>query len=221
MIGPNMATMLAVIMTDAQLTSAEGDSMLRYAVNRSFNCISVEGHTSTSDSVILLANGATETGPLSDADNKTQLQNMLNEVTAELAQAIVRDAEGADHLTTIDVRGLRSRDEAYRIAKTVADDALVKTAITGADPNWGRIVSCVGRAGVELTDVDITLWINGTLIFKDGVPIQYDALAVSTQMRQNRDVHIELEFPFGGGEVRFWTSDLTTEYVRLNSEYTT
>ena len=220
MIGPNMATMLAVIMTDAELTPADAEFMLRHAVDRSFHCISVEGHTSTSDSVILMANGAAQTGPLAESD-KPCLQIMLDEVAEELAQAIVRDAEGADHLITIDVRGLRSRDEAFRIAKTIADDALVKTAITGADPNWGRIVSCLGRTGVELKEENITLRINGTVIYKAGAPVSYDEAAVSSEMRTNRNVSIALDFPFGDAAVQFWTSDLTAEYVRLNSEYTT
>ncbi len=220
MIGPNMATMLAVIMTDAQLATGEADSLLRHAVDRSFNCISVEGHTSTSDTVILLANGAAETGPLAEAD-RTTFQQMLDEVAAELAQAIIRDAEGAEHFITIDVRGTRTRDEALSIAKTVAEGPLVKTAVTGNDPNWGRIVSAVGYAGVELREEDISLRINGTLLYREGAPVEYDEQVVSESMRTNRDVQIELDLRLGDASVRFWTSDLTAEYVRLNSEYTT
>jgi len=220
MIGPNMATMLAVVMTDAELDPDQADGLLQHAVDRSFNCISVEGHTSTSDSVILLANAAAGTGPLEECDLGT-LQQMLDEVCEELATAIIRDAEGADHIITIDVGGLRTLDEARRIARTVANDALVKTAITGADPNWGRIVSAVGRAGVDLREEDITLLLNGTPLYKSGAPVGYDESAVSTGMRNNREVSIELKFPLGEESTRFWTSDLTTEYVRLNSEYTT
>ena len=220
MIGPNMATMLSVIMTDASLAADDADRLLRHAVDRSFNCISVEGHTSTSDTVILLANGAADTGPLDKAD-LAQLQQIIDEVAEDLARAIVKDAEGADHLITIDVNGLRTRDEAFRIAKTIANDALVKTAITGADPNWGRIVSCVGRTGVELQEDQIVLRINDTVIFENGSPVAYDEDAVSQQMRDNREVSIQLEFAFGDSGVRAWTSDLTIEYVRLNSEYTT
>jgi glutamate N-acetyltransferase/amino-acid N-acetyltransferase len=194
--------------------------MLRHAVDRSFNCISVEGHTSTSDSVILLANGAVETGSLDDA-GRGQLQQMLDDVSEELAQAIVHDAEGAGHFITIDVRGLRTRAEAHRIAKIVAEGPLVKTAIAGNDPNWGRIVSAVGYAGVELTEEDITLRINDTLIYESGTPVAYDEAAISKQMRDNRDVHIDLQLPLGDQGVRFWTCDLTQDYVRLNSELTT
>jgi glutamate N-acetyltransferase/amino-acid N-acetyltransferase len=220
MIAPNMATMLAVIMTDAELSPEAADAILRHAVDRSFNCISVEGHTSTSDSVILLANGTAETGPL-DEDGRQTLQQTIDTVAEELAIAIVRDAEGADHLITIDVRGLASQQDAHLIARTVAESPLVKTAVTGADPNWGRIVSAVGYAGVELAEDEITLKMNGTLIYESGAPVSFDERAVSQSMRSSRDVHIELAFPLGNGAARFWTSDLTTEYVRLNSEYTT
>ncbi|MBM80256.1 MAG: bifunctional ornithine acetyltransferase/N-acetylglutamate synthase [Planctomycetaceae bacterium] len=220
MIGPNMATMLAVIMTDASLTSADADQALRDAVNQSFNCISVEGHTSTSDTVLLLANGASGTEVLS-GDDLAAFRYGVEEVAVDLAKAIIQDAEGADHFITVDVLGLRTREEAYAIAKTISDDALVKTAITGADPNWGRIVSCCGRTGVDLLETDITLQINGTTIYERGTPVEYDETVLSNQMRDNRDVSIALSFPFGDAQVRFWTSDLTKEYVRLNSEYTT
>lgn len=222
MIAPNMATMLAVIMTDASLTPEEADRMLRHAVDHSFNCISVEGHTSTSDSVILLANGAdNESRGVSPRSDSGILQQMLDDVAADLAQAIIRDAEGADHVITIDVRGLPDRAQAHRIAKAIADSPLVKTAITGADPNWGRIVSAAGYAGVPLREQDITLRLNGTLLYEAGAPAPHDAKAVSDALRQNRDVHIELDLPLGDAAVRFWTCDLTAEYVRLNSEYTT
>ena len=145
----------------------------------------------------------------------------VTRVCQDLARAIVADAEGADHLVQIDVGGLRTRAEAELIARTIADDALVKTAITGNDPNWGRIVSCCGRTGVELVENDITLSINGTRIFEKGVPVEYDEALLSTSMRDAPQVEIELIFPFGEESTRFWTCDLTTEYVRLNSEYTT
>lgn len=219
MIGPNMATMLAVVMTDATLSTDEADGMLRRAVDESFNCVSVEGHTSTSDSVILLA-GQGQPSPVT-AEDLDQIGRAVRDVCIELARAIVGDAEGADHLVKIDVSGLKTRKEAERIARTIADDALVKTAITGNDPNWGRIVSCCGRCGVELAEDDITLAINGIEIYREGNPTAYDETRLSGSMRDSDEVHIELSFPFGDATVRFWTCDLTTEYVRLNSEYTT
>jgi glutamate N-acetyltransferase/amino-acid N-acetyltransferase len=220
MIAPNMATMLGVILTDATLTTADADALLRHAVNDSFNCISVEGHMSTSDTVLLLANGAAGAAPLADAD-RPRLQQAIDEVASELAQAIIRDAEGADHFVTIDVRGCRTRDEAFRIAKEIGESPLVKTAIAGADPNWGRIVSAAGYAGVKLAERDISLKVNGTWLYRDGAPVDFDAAAVSQALRNNRDVSIELELTLGSAAVRFWTCDLTAEYVRLNADYTT
>ncbi|MSR56276.1 MAG: bifunctional glutamate N-acetyltransferase/amino-acid acetyltransferase ArgJ [Planctomycetaceae bacterium] len=220
MIAPNMATMLSVILTDATLTPTDADAMLRHAVNRSFNCISVEGHMSTSDTVLLLANGAAGSEPRSRHE-RTRLQQMIDEVAADLAEAIIRDAEGTDHEITIDVRGLRTHDEAYRIAKAVAESPLVKTAIAGGDPNWGRIVSAVGYAGVVLEEKDITLRLNDVLLYKSGVPLPFRADEVSAGIKNNRRVHIELEFALGPEALRFWTCDLTAEYVRLNADYTT
>jgi glutamate N-acetyltransferase/amino-acid N-acetyltransferase len=220
MIAPNMATMLCVIMTDARLTPVDAQAMLKDATDRSFNCISVEGHMSTSDTVLLLANGAAMREPLNSA-NRPQFQQALDEVAAELARAIIADAEGAEHEITIDVRGLRSRDEAYRIAKSVAESPLVKTAITGGDPNWGRIVSAVGYAGVKLEERDVSLSLNGVPLYRSGSPLAFDAAAVSSGMKNTRQVHIELDFPLGGESLRFWTCDLTAEYVRLNADYTT
>lgn len=220
MIGPNMATMLAIILTDAELTPAETDSLLRHAVDHSFNCISVEGHTSTSDTVFLFANGAAGNGSLDDASRAT-LQSAIDEVAADLAQSIIRDAEGADHFVTIEVCGARTRGEAYRMAKEIANSALVKTAITGADPNWGRIISAAGYARVELKDEDMSLLINGVEIYHQGVPTECDEASLSRSMKENRDVSIRLQLSHGDAEARFWTSDLTTNYVRLNSEFTT
>lgn len=220
MIAPNMATMLSVIMTDAPLNASQADALLREAVDYSFNCVSVEGHTSTSDSVILLANGASGAEALS-ADDLTHLQTAIMEVAMELGQAIIRDAEGADHFVTIEVSGTNTQAEAKEIARTIANDALVKTAIAGSDPNWGRIVSATGRTSVKLTEQDIVLHINGMLIYEKGMPADFDEEAVSRSIRENRDVSIQLQLPFGAESIVFWTSDLTQEYVRLNSEYTT
>jgi glutamate N-acetyltransferase/amino-acid N-acetyltransferase len=220
MIAPNMATMLSVLMTDAPLNPQQAAAALRHAVDRSFNCISVDGHMSTSDTVLLLSANTRGIGPLGPADH-AQLQEMLDEAAAELAQAIIRDAEGASHFVTLDVRGLRTREEAFRIAKAIAESALVKTAIAGGDPNWGRIISAAGYAGVPLREEDMTLRLNGTLLYKSGAPVEFDAKAASQSIKSQRDVHIELDLPLGHESVRLWTSDLTAEYVRLNADYTT
>jgi glutamate N-acetyltransferase/amino-acid N-acetyltransferase len=219
MIAPNMGTMLCVLMTDAQLPPPMADQQLRHAVNRSFNCISVDGHMSTSDTVLLLANGASGAA-VSSATDQAAFQEALNEVCFELSQKIIRDAEGAEHFVTIHVRGLATREDAFRIAKTVADSALVKTAITGNDPNWGRIVSAAGYAGIPFQEEQCSLWVNEIPLYEAGRPVPFDEHQVSSAMRTG-EVVIDLRFTLGSAEVTFWTSDLTAEYVRLNADYTT
>jgi glutamate N-acetyltransferase / amino-acid N-acetyltransferase len=220
MIAPNMATMLAVIMTDAPLGSQRAGAALKHAVERSFNCISVDGHMSTSDTVLLLASGARQV-PSLDGGDLAMIQEMVDEVAAELAQAIIRDAEGADHFITLDVRGTKTRDDAIRIARAITDSPLVKTAIAGGDPNWGRIISAAGYAGVPFQEEDLSLKVNGVPLYRSGAPTDFDAKSLSQGLRANRDVLIELELALGNEAVRFWTSDLTVEYVRLNADYTT
>jgi glutamate N-acetyltransferase/amino-acid N-acetyltransferase len=218
MIAPNMATMLAVVLTDAALDVDQAQAWLRDAVNQSFNCISIDGHMSTSDTVLLLANGA---GPrLRDAQDEQHFRQELNRICLKLAQSIIRDAEGAGHFITIDVTGTNTDAEAARIAREVAESALVKTAIAGNDPNWGRIVSAAGYAGVEFAETDVSLIVNGFLLYERGLPAQCDADAVSQSLKSG-EVKIALRIGAGTGFARFWTSDLTQEYVRLNSEYTT
>lgn len=220
MIAPNMATMLCVIMTDAVLDSATAAVMLKHAVGDSFNCISVDGHESTSDSVILLANGAAEVAPRTAAE-RVAFQQALDDVAMKLATDIIRDAEGAHHFVELNVTGCRTRDEAFRIAKAIADSPLVKTAICGADPNWGRIVSAAGYAGVPLKEEDMSLVVNGFLLYKDGAPVAFDPKQVSSSLRDNRETTINLTLSHGSAAVRFWTCDLTKEYVELNADYTT
>ena len=219
MISPNMATMLCVVMTDAVVAPAALPTMLKAAVDRSFNCITIDGHTSTSDTVLLLANGASGASLLgtSDAD---AFQAALDDVCMELSQKIIRDGEGASHFVTLDVKGLESREAAVRIARAVCDSALVKTAITGNDPNWGRIVSAAGYAGVPFKEQECSLVVNGFSLYQAGTPVPFDEAAVSAAMKTG-ELHIELKFTRGSSAVRFWTTDLTAEYVRLNADYTT
>ena len=215
MVAPDMATMLAVVLTDAALAPADADRLLRAAVERSFNRISVDGHTSTSDAVLLLANGA------AGACDEAAFAAALGEVCEELATDIVRDAEGATHFVTIDVAGLPTDADAAKIARAVADSPLVKTAIHGADPNWGRIVSAAGYAGVSFDPGRFALEINGHAVCRGGVPTDFAEEEVSASIRENRDCTLSLDFGSGDGACRFWTCDLTAEYVRLNAEYTT
>ncbi len=228
MIGPNMATMLAVILTDALLEPEAAQAALKAAVDDSFNCISVEGHTSTSDAVLLLANGAADRRqsrlpqcePLSGEDLAVFCK-ALDEVCVELARAIPADGEGASHLITIKVTGCADCESARQIAKTVANSPLVKTAVAGADPNWGRIVSAAGYAGVPFDPAKLSLRVNGTLLYGAGSPVEFDAQTVSNSIRNNRDTLIQLELSEGTTGGRFWTTDLTAEYVRLNADYHT
>jgi glutamate N-acetyltransferase/amino-acid N-acetyltransferase len=222
MIAPNMATMLGVVMTDAVLTPETATSVLRKAVDASFNCISVDGHTSTSDTVLLLANGQASTPATGErqSSDPSKVAMAITEVCADLAQQIIRDAEGAEHFVTLDLTGCATREEAARIAKVVAESALVKTAVTGNDPNWGRIVSAAGYSGIAFDESECSLSINGTSLYESGTPVEYDEASVSAAMATG-EVHIELSFTRGDAAARFWTTDLTAEYVRLNAEYTT
>jgi glutamate N-acetyltransferase/amino-acid N-acetyltransferase len=220
MIGPNMATMLAFLLTDARISPGILQGILSEAVEQSFNCISVEGHTSTNDTVLLLADGTPERRVLGGDDLKA-FAALVRESCAELARMIPDDGEGATHLITIDVEGCRDRDQARVIARAVADSPLVKTAIHGADPNWGRIVSAAGYAGIAFDESELSLWLNGDPLYRDGVPLPFDAEAASARLKSNRETHIRLSLKQGDASIRFWTCDLTAEYVRLNADYTT
>lgn len=220
MIGPNMATMLGVVMTDVALTADQAQTSLVAAVEQSFNCIAVEGHMSTNDTVLLLASGAAVPDPLTGSD-LAEFQNALNALCIELATQIPNDGEGSEHLITIDVSGCRDRDGARQIAKTVAESALVKTAIHGADPNWGRIVSAAGYAGVAFDPARVGLRVNGFELYRDGAPVAFSAVEVSASIRANRDTRLELSFAEGTASCRFWTSDLGHEYIRVNADYHT
>lgn len=220
MIGPRMATMLCVVLTDAALTADDAQACLAAAVEDSFNCISVEGHMSTNDTVFLLASGAAG-GPPLDGPERAAFQDALLELCTELARQIPDDGEGATHLITIGVQGAVSRGDALRLAKTVADSALVKTAIAGGDPNWGRIVSAAGYSGASFDPRQLRLMINGTCLYQSGGPVPFDESAVSRSIRENRETHIRLDLGAGDAKIRFWTSDLTVDYVRFNSDYHT
>jgi glutamate N-acetyltransferase/amino-acid N-acetyltransferase len=222
MIGPNLATMLAFVFTDAAVSPGELATLASRAGDQSFNCVSVEGHTSTNDTLLLFANGQAQGAPTALAGpDLEKFGAVVTAVCADLARAIASDAEGATHLVVVEVEGLRDDAEARRVAKTIADSALVKTAIYGADPNWGRFVSAAGYAGVAFEEEHLSLWLGDMLLYHAGIPQPFDAATASAYMRREREISLRLRFTLGSGRATFWTCDLTPEYVRLNADYTT
>jgi glutamate N-acetyltransferase/amino-acid N-acetyltransferase len=220
MIGPRMATMLAFLLTDAPVRAKDLRTALIPAVDRTFNCVSVEGHASTNDTVLLLSSTASYEVAFRD-DELVAFAEMVRTASEKLACAIADDGEGASHFITIDVEGCASFDDARSIARAVADSPLVKTAIHGADPNWGRIVSAAGYAGVSFPEEDLSLAINNVPVYADGVPCSFDPDVLSSSLKNDRNVELRLTLKSGTASVRFWTCDLTAEYIRLNADYTT
>jgi glutamate N-acetyltransferase/amino-acid N-acetyltransferase len=220
MVGPRMATMLGVILTDAALAPADAQRLLGEATEQTFNCVSVDGHTSTNDTVLLLANGAAG-GTSLTGKGLEAFGRALVDACEALAREIADDGEGATHVLRVEVSGCRTRDDARQIARTVADSPLVKTAIHGADPNWGRIVSAAGYSGVAFDPDKLVLRLNGTLLFEHGQPVPFDADRVSESIKAARETLIELAVHAGPASIRFYSSDLTAEYVHLNADYHT
>lgn len=218
MIGPNMATMLGVVVTDFPIVFSEGQRILQRAADHSFNRISVEGHTSTNDAVLLMSpSGEHQAAP----EAVSKFEAALHELTLELAKRIPADGEGASHLIHIAISGAGREKDAEQIARTIALSNLVKTAISGADPNWGRIVSAAGYAGVPIEVEKIRLVLNGILLFENGQPVPFNEREVSQAIRGSFETEIELSVGSGTGRSDHWTSDLTADYVKLNAEYTT
>lgn len=219
MIGPNMATMLSCFVTDAALSAEQLQDALAYAADRSFNAISVEGHMSTSDALVLFASG--KSGVKLEGESYLRFREELTEACIGLAKLIPNDGEGATHLIELQVSGCRSEADARLIARNIANSALVKTAILGADPNWGRIVSGAGYAGVQFDPKKVSLKINGYAIFENGSPTKFDASLVSKSIADQRDTLLQLSLGEGTAKTTFWTSDLTVDYVKFNSDYHT
>jgi glutamate N-acetyltransferase/amino-acid N-acetyltransferase len=220
MIGPNMATMLCTILTDAKLEPQQAQSILQKVADSSFNNISVEGHTSTNDTMVLLASGASGTQLLS-GNAESQFVTALTELSIELAKQIPVDGEGAAHLIEIHVSGAACDNDARTISHAIANSNLVKTAIYGNDPNWGRIVSAAGYAGPNLDMQHLRLRVNDFTLFDCGEPVDFDATAASESIRTNKKTVLDLVVGDGPAECTHWTSDLTVDYVRFNAEYTT
>ena len=229
MISPNMATMLSVVTTDAAVPTGQLQALLTRAVGRSFNCCTVDGDMSTSDTVIALANGTAMGGidgapPDLAPDLSPQafeaLAVAMEHVCRKMARAMAADGEGATKLITIRVTGGRTESEARQVGLSVANSSLVKTAAFGNDPNWGRILCAVGYSGVVLEQERVRVSLCGTPIYGNGTGIPFDAKAVSDAM-QAKEIDIDVDLQSGTETSEIFTCDLTYEYVRLNAEYTT
>lgn len=230
MIAPNMATMLGFITCDAAVSTNLWQEMLKRAVNKSFNQISVDGDTSTNDSVIALANGQSRTTAITDdSPNARKLEAMLTEVCQYLAKAIARDGEGATCLIEVQVSGAQDDQAANQIAKTIVSSSLVKSAVFGRDPNWGRIAAAAGRAGVKFHQDQLTIQLGDILLMKNGQPQNFDRQVASNYLKQaaageylkDDTVLITVNIGSGSGKSTAWGCDLTYKYVEINAEYTT
>lgn len=222
MIAPNLAphaTMIAVITTDAPLASTDLRRCLTAAVDKSFNVITVDGDTSTNDTVFALANGMARRFKLSPADEKS-FQEALDFVCIQLAKMIVRDGEGATKLISYKVVGAKKESDAVVAAKTMANSILVKTAFFGEDPNWGRILAAVGRSGVELDPDEIDIDINGVAVVRSGQASGFDLTALRREMK-NEEIQVWINLNQGSYQATAYGCDLNYDYVKLNAEYTT
>ncbi|QDV62968.1 Arginine biosynthesis bifunctional protein ArgJ [Crateriforma conspicua] len=219
MIQPDMATLLSVVVTDAALPIAAAQKAIADAAAASLNRISVDGHMSTNDTLLLLARN--EGTVCSDAEDLSVLTDGIAEALIDLGKMIVADGEGATHVLCLQVDGASDDASADVIARAVGNSPLVKTAIKGNDPNWGRIVSAAGYAGPKIDVAKTSLSIDGVAIYESGAPVSFDAATLSGSMKSASDVHIHLTVGDGPGQSRFWASDLTEAYVSFNSEYTT
>ncbi|MCU0493065.1 MAG: bifunctional glutamate N-acetyltransferase/amino-acid acetyltransferase ArgJ [Chloroflexaceae bacterium] len=222
MIHPNMATMLAVVTTDAALPSDTLDAALRHVADRSFHSISIDGDTSTNDTLLVLANGAAGLPPITDMqspDGQAFLQGLLA-VCQRLAQEIVRDGEGATRFVTITVRGATSDADAHLAAMTVAKSPLVKTALFGADPNWGRVLCAMGYSGATLDPNRVVLHFGGLKVLENGLPLDFDEKAAHNLLNVP-EVQIEADLGLGDGAATVWTCDFSYDYVKINAEYRT
>ena len=218
MIAPDLATMLAFLVTDAEVVPKLLGKALRSAVGRTFNRLTVDGEASTNDTVFLLANGASGVG--FGRDELPKFARALEEVCLELARQMARDGEGATKLVVVRVKGARSEEEAGRAARTVAESPLVKTAMFGKDPNWGRVLAAVGRSGVDVEEEKVSLEMGGLRVFYRGRPVEFGR-EEGVRALDKDEVEITIDLGQGDAEVVFYTCDLSYDYVRINAEYTT
>src|ERR1700732_5405559 len=228
MIHPNMATMLSFVVTDAAVAPRVLDRALREVAVRTFNCISVDGDSSTNDTLLVLANGASGARKITQLSggDYAKFVGALKKGCKTLAIGIVEDGEGATHVVEIEVRGAPSDRAATQVAQTIAGSALVKTAIAGADPNWGRILAAAGRAGVPFTPDYAALWLGGMKMYgppeseSHSVALPLDERAAHRRL-QEKNILIFVDLHPGSGPARMWTCDFTKEYVHINASYRT
>jgi glutamate N-acetyltransferase/amino-acid N-acetyltransferase len=218
MIEPMMATMLGFVTTDAAVPKALLDRALREVVNDTFNAITVDGDSSTNDCVMILANGAS--GVTVDESSYDAFADALRSVCVRLALGIVRGGEGATKLVTVNVTGANSSTEARKTAKAIANSLLVKTAIHGGDPNWGRLIAVAGRAGVGFDLNRAQVMIGPIVLFKDGRPYDEHAPEAASYLK-NTDIVVTVDLGVGHASSTVWTCDLSAEYIRINAEYRT
>ena len=222
MIEPNMATMLAFLVTDAAVSPPFLRRALKASCDTSFNRLTIDGEGSTSDSVLLLASGAAGNAPLAvGKPGAARFQQAVAEVATDLARQLARDGEGATKLVDVVVRGARSHRDAERAARRIANSVLVKTALFGGDPNWGRILQTVGAARVPLRLDKTRVHLGGVVVFRNGGSAGPAARRRAERAIQADEVRIEVDLGLGRGRAQLWTCDLTHEYVRINAEYTT
>jgi len=220
MIHPNLATMLCFLTTDAAVEIDFLKLALKKAVDISFNLVSIDGDTSTNDIVLIMANGFAGNEPISPASQLADaFQQALDQVCIYLAKCIARDGEGASRLIEVTVNGAPSVAEARLAARTVVSSPLVKTAVHGSDPNWGRIIAAVGRSGVEVVESKIDLYVGQVCLVKAGKPLPFDRQGL-VQILSGNEVHVSLDLNLGSGTATAWGCDLSEEYVTINSEYT-
>jgi glutamate N-acetyltransferase / amino-acid N-acetyltransferase len=215
MIHPNMATMLSVVVTDAVVSPARLRLCLQAAAKRSFNRITVDGDTSTNDTLLVLANGASGVKP-----SREEFEETLTEVCVELAKQVARDGEGATKFITILVTGAESEKQAEIVGRTIATSPLVKTAFYGEDANWGRIVCAAGYSGEDVDPARMSLWFGGVHVFAYGTPTSYND-ADATSAMKHREVEIHLDLGLGQSYATVWTCDMSHEYVTINGKYRT
>jgi glutamate N-acetyltransferase / amino-acid N-acetyltransferase len=217
MIHPQMATMLAVITTDAQVPPRKLSGMLRRVSDRTFNCLTIDGDTSTNDTVFVMANGASNAAIL-DSRSSSIFEQGLEIICEELAKSIARDGEGATKFVEVMVRGAVEFEAARTVAKAVANSSLVKTALYGEELNWGRILCAVGYSGVPFDPVRVALSLNGIPIFRNGSPVGSTRARAEKAMKE-KDLKIVVDLAGGRAEARVWTCDLSHDYVNINASY--